>query len=113
MLVPKLSLFVYVDLLTLTLNVKFEVIVRNVENQRRNFVLSVHFVGWKCAFIPFQFHGLVPFVLKLSLALGLEMLHGTKFFPNYSLPPPLHATKRYGGSGGRPPFILNLGTRWS
>jgi hypothetical protein len=110
MLVPKLSLFVYVDLLTLTLNVKFEVIVRNVEDQRRNFVLSVHFVGRKCAFIPFQFHGLVPFVRKLYLALGLEMLQGTKFFHNYSLFMP---RRDMGGSGGRPPFILNLDTRWS
>jgi len=106
---------VYVDLLILTLNVKFEVIVRNVENQRRNFALSVQFVGWKCAFLPFQFHGLVPFFFfsKIFLALELEMLHGTKLFPNYSLSAPLNAKKGFRGSGGRHPFILNLGTRWN
>jgi hypothetical protein len=58
---PELVLTLYVDLLTLTWNVKFEVIVRNAENQRRNVVLSVQFVDWKSAFMPLQSHGFFPF----------------------------------------------------
>jgi len=84
-IVPKLSPSEYMDLLNLTLNIKFEVIFRNAENQRGNVVLSVQFVGWNYAFIPFQFHGLVPFFSKNFLALGLEMVYGTKWFLNYSL----------------------------
>ena len=39
---------------------------------------------------------------KISLAFGLEMLHGKKIFPIYSLSAPLHATKKFRGNGGRP-----------